>query len=62
MLGHRDPERLHATRQRRAIQGLDDQMEMRALDAEVHDAKAILVPARHGHRGLAHREERLVRT
>jgi hypothetical protein len=53
VLGGADLERLHAERQRRAIRRLDEQVNMRALDAQLHDVKRVVL--QHGDRRLANR-------
>ena len=54
MLRGRDPERLHALREREAVARLDEHVDVRALDAELDDVKALLeLP--HGDQRLANR-------
>ena len=53
VLGSRDLEALHARRQGGLVVGLDDEVEMRALDAEVDDPEVLA--ARRGERRLADR-------
>src|SRR5579872_1613779 len=53
VLGRRDLEALHPPRQRAAVVRLDDQMHVRALDAEVDNME--VVAPRGGERGLADR-------
>jgi hypothetical protein len=52
-------ERAHPARRRTAALRLDEQVHVRALDAEVHDAE-VLAP-QHGDRGLADRHVRIAR-
>ena len=53
VLGSRDLEPLHPRRQRVLVSGLDEQVDVRALDADMHDAE-VLAPGR-GERGFADR-------
>src|SRR6185503_1756127 len=53
VLGRRDLEALHPRGERALVLGLDDQVQVGALDAEVDDAKVLA--QRGGQRGLAHR-------
>ena len=53
MLGGRDLKPLHPDGERALVVGLDEQMQVVALDAEVHDPE-VLAPRR-GQRGLANR-------
>ena len=53
VLGGRDLEALHAPGQRQLVIGLDQQVHVRALDAELHDAEVLA--QRRGQRGLAER-------
>jgi hypothetical protein len=53
VLGRRDLEALHARCERVLVVGLDEQVEMRALDAEVDDAEVVAPGGRE--RGLADR-------
>jgi hypothetical protein len=54
VLGGRDLEPLHARRQRVLVVGLDEQVHMGALDADVYDAEVLAPNGRQ--RGLADRE------
>ena len=52
VLGRRDLKALHSRRQRALVVGLDEQMQMIALDAEVHDPEVLASRGRQ--RRLAH--------
>ena len=53
VLGRRDLKALHPRGERALVLGLDEQMQVIALNAEVHDPE--LLAPRGGQRGLAHR-------
>jgi len=53
VLGGRDLEALHPRRQRVLVVGLDEQVDVRALDADVHDPEVF--PPGGGERGCADR-------
>ena len=53
VLGRRDLEALHAGRERALVVGFDEQVQVVALDAEVHDPEVLAHGG--GQRGLANR-------